>query len=322
MQARFQAARSDRLDKLVAAGAPSLTRSAARKLIEAGHVRVAGLARDPGDVIRAGAWIEIDAPDPEPAGPLAAENIPLRILFEDDALLVIDKPAGMVVHPGAGVTHGTVANAILSYAPEAAGAGDDQDRPGIVHRLDKETSGVLLIARTEAALRGLQAQFKARQIEKTYLAWCVGDVQPATGLIDKPIGRDPGHRQRMAIVNDGRAAQTAFVVTERLKQVDPRRLIEALGLELPAGAVPRRDYSLVRAQPRTGRTHQIRVHLASLGFPVVGDAVYGATRHDPLSKALTPRHLLHASQLRFAHPITGAPMTLHAAMPADFLSMN
>lgn len=317
MDVRFRAPRTDRLDKLVAAGVEGLSRSAAQKLIDAGHARVDGTARAAGDLVRAGEWIEIHQPDTE-TGALKAEDITLDILFNDSSLLVINKPAGMVVHPGAGVRAGTVANALLSLAPEAADVGDDPDRPGIAHRLDKETSGVLLIAKTNDALRALQAQFKNRSVRKTYLAICVGDVMPPSGLIDRPIGRDPGHRQRMAIVAGGRAAQTEYRVTERFGASDARDWAAHFSGEPPARgpAVPMR-YALVRARPLTGRTHQIRVHLASIGFPIVGDAIYGATRRDPLSRALAPRQLLHASEVNLQHPLTGADLSFHAPLAED-----
>lgn len=326
---RLQAPRADRLDKIVAAGCADLSRSAAQKLIAGGSIRVNGLSREAGDLVRPGDWIEVDVPDPVDDA-LRPEAIGLDVLYEDADVLVINKPAGMVVHPGAGVRGGTVANAILSYAPEAADAGDDPQRPGIVHRLDKETSGVLLIARNDAALQALQAQFQTRTIEKTYLALCVGDVMPPAGLIDKPIGRDPGHRQRMAVVASGRSAQTEYSVTQRWKVADADGVAEAVlgtlgrvsttGAERKAKPMPM-AYALVRARPRTGRTHQLRVHLASLGYPIVGDETYGATRRDPLSKKLAPRQLLHASELRFALPSTGAEFRAHAPLPADFLAV-
>ncbi len=326
---RLQAPRADRLDKIVAAVCADLTRSAAQKLIAGGSIRVNGLSREAGDLVRPGDWIEVDVPDPVDDA-LRPEAIGLDVLYEDADVLVINKPAGMVVHPGAGVRGGTVANAILRYAPEAADAGDDPQRPGIVHRLDKETSGVLLIARNDAALQALQAQFQTRTIEKTYLALYVGDVMPPAGLIDKPIGRDPGHRQRMAVVASGRSAQTEYSVTQRWKVADADGVAEAVlgtmgrvsttGAERKAKPMPM-AYALVRARPRTGRTHQLRVHLASLGYPIVGDETYGATRRDPLSKKLAPRQLLHASELRFALPSTGAEFRAHAPLPADFLAV-
>ena len=313
----------------MAAGWADLTRSAAQKLISSGNVSVNGLPHDAGDVVRVGDWIEVDVPEPVD-DTLRPEAIALDVLYEDADVLVINKPAGMVVHPGAGVRGGTVANAILSYAPEAADAGDDPQRPGIVHRLDKETSGVLLIARTDAALQALQAQFQKRTIEKTYLALCVGDVMPPAGLIDKPIGRDPGHRQRMASVASGRSAQTEYTVTQRWKVADAGAMAvtvqKTLGRtsnaegERKARPIPM-AYSMLRARPRSGRTHQLRVHLASIGYPIVGDETYGATRRDPLSKTLAPRQLLHASELRFALPSTGAEYRAHAPLPADFLAV-
>ena len=179
-------------------------------------------------------------------------------------------------------------------------------------------------------MQALQAQFQTRTIEKTYLALCVGDVMPPAGLIDKPIGRDPGHRQRMAVVASGRSAQTEYTVTQRWKVADADGVAEAVlgtlgrvsttGAERKAKPMPM-AYALVRARPRTGRTHQLRVHLASLGYPIVGDETYGATRRDPLSKKLAPRQLLHASELRFALPSTGAEFRAHAPLPADFLAV-
>ncbi len=316
--ARFQAPHSDRLDKLVAAGVAGLTRSAAHKLIDAGQVQVNGQPRGAGDVVRPGDWIDVRSPAPVSAE-LRAEAIDLDILFEDADVLVINKPAGMVVHPGAGVASGTVANAVLSHAPESIEAGDDPSRPGIVHRLDKETSGALLVAKTDPALRALQAQFKSRTIDKTYLAVCVGEVMPASGLIDRPIGRDPSHRQRIAIVSVERPAQNDFTVTRRWTVADANVVARAFGAapERKAPIAPMR-YALLRAHPRTGRTHQVRVHFASLGFPIVGDETYGATRRDPLSKALAPRHLLHASELRFNLPSTGAELRVEAPLPEDF----
>ncbi len=307
----FSAPRADRLDKIVVALLPDMTRSAAQRLIEQGHVSVNGAIRDASYRGRAGDTIEISLPDaPASDGPVA-EAIPLDILYEDDDVLAVNKPAGLVVHPGAGNISGTLVNALLSHAPQIGEVGD-KERPGIVHRLDKETSGIVLIAKTTAAHRALQAQFKARVVKKLYLALCVGAVQPARGVINKPIGRDPSNRKRMAVVVDGRAAVTEYVVAE---------VFEAGGrvIETPAPVTLSRGmtYSFVRAQPATGRTHQLRVHFASIGFPIVGDALYGAARRDILSRALAPRHLLHASELVFELPGTGETKKLYAPMPAD-----
>jgi 23S rRNA pseudouridine1911/1915/1917 synthase len=223
----------------------------------------------------------------------------------------------MVVHPGAGNARGTLANAILAHAPEIANVGDPL-RPGIVHRLDKETSGIVLLAKNAAAYSALQAQFKRRVVKKLYLALCVGDVQPPRGIINKPIGRDPLHRQRMAIIAGGRESVTQYAVGEVFRVNETKILPETWfpgtgSVELKKGNV----YSFVRARPATGRTHQIRVHFASIGFPVVGDALYGATRHDALSRALAPRHLLHASEVVFELPSSGKAIHLYAPLPED-----
>ncbi len=288
--------KANRLDKSIAVLLPDASRSAAQRWIDSGAVRVNGLPRNSAsDSVAPGDVIDIDAPDAAPAAP-QAEALPLAVLYEDADVVAVDKPAGMVVHPGAGNAAGTLVNAMLAHAPEVAEVGDEA-RPGIVHRLDKETSGVLLVAKTDAAYRALQAQFKHREIRKTYLALCVGEVQPLRGVIAKPIARDPSNRQRMAVISGGREALTEFVAAERI-------------------VIERRPYTLVRAHPHTGRTHQLRVHLASIGFPIVGDLLYGAGR-DPLSKRIAPRHLLHASEIRFRLPSTGAEMTLYAPLPDD-----
>lgn len=302
------AQKSDRLDKIIAATFADVSRSAAQRLIDQQHVTVNGVSRDASTRINRGDMIEIRFPDlvseiPQP------ERISLDVLYEDEEVIAINKRAGMVVHPAAGNTSGTLVNAMLAYSPDISDVGDEQ-RPGIVHRLDKETSGVMLVAKTNEAYRALQEQFKTRVIKKTYLAICVGRVVPTHGRINKPIMRDPSNRQRMAIVPGGRESVTEFLVTE-LFELTARQLLA--GATLAKGST----YTLLRVMPETGRTHQIRVHLASLGFPVVGDALYGAARHDPLSKMLAPRHLLHASELHFVLPSSGHPLRLHAPMPAD-----
>lgn len=288
--------KANRLDKSIAVLLPDASRSAAQRWIDSGAVRVNGALRNSAnDSVAPGDVIDIEAPDAAPAAP-HAEALPLAVLYKDADVVAIDKAAGMVVHPGAGNAAGTLVNAMLAHAPEIAKVGDET-RPGIVHRLDKETSGVLLVAKTDAAFRALQEQFKRREIRKTYLAVCIGEVQPLRGAIDKPIARDPSNRQRMAVLSGGREAVTEFVATERI-------------------AIEGRAYTLVRAHPHTGRTHQLRVHLASIGFPIVGDLLYGAGR-DPLSKRIAPRHLLHASEIRFRLPSTGAEMALYAPLPED-----
>ncbi len=306
------APRAERLDKIVAALWPHISRSAAQRLIEDGRVLAGGAARPASHRVKAGEVIEVDEPEPAPAA-AQPEAIALDILFEDADVLAVNKPAGMVAHPGAGNPGGTLANAALAHSPGIAAVGDAQ-RPGIVHRLDKETSGILLIAKTPAAHQALQAQFKARAVRKLYLAVCVGDAQPPRGTIDKPIGRDPSHRQRMAVLAGGRPALTRYAVAEVFRGAG--QAVEAapgVAVVIEAG----KAYSYVRAQPATGRTHQIRVHFASIGYPIAGDALYGATRQDPLSQAIAPRHLLHAGELTFALPGTGRAITLTAPLPED-----
>ncbi|BCX03887.1 MAG: putative RNA pseudouridine synthase [Candidatus Roseilinea sp.] len=292
------AAQADRLDKVIVALLPMLSRSAAQRLIAQGRVRVDDVARDADFRVQPGQTILVDLPAPLPEAP-QAEPIALDILYEDESVIVINKPAGIVVHPAPGNLRGTVVNAVLAYAPEVQAVGDAR-RPGIVHRLDKETSGLLLVARHETALHALQSQFKARAIKKTYLALCVGHVRPERGVIDRPIGRDPSSRRRMAIVPGGREAVTEYVVTE----------------VFTPGSAAGAQYSLVRAHPLTGRTHQLRVHFASIGYPIVGDALYGV-RKDELTRRLKPRHMLHASELTFVSPASGQSVKVHAPLPVD-----
>lgn len=292
--------KANRLDKALVTLLPELSRSAAQKLIDQGCVLVNDAPRDASHRVKPADAIIVRMPDALPAAP-QPESIALDILHEDDDVIAINKPAGMVAHPGAGNAQGTVVNAVLSYAPDIAGVGSEE-RPGIVHRLDKETSGVLLIAKHDAALRALQAQFKTRAIKKSYVMLCVGEVTPARGFIRKPIARDQGNRKRMAVVATGRDAITQYAVREVFTLKDGNTL---------------RRYSYVKANMLTGRTHQLRVHFASLGFPIAGDAVYGLPK-DPLTKQLAPRQLLHASELVFISPSTGAEIRLHAPLPEDF----
>ena len=273
-----------------------VTRSAAQKLIALGRVQVNQVtALNSNQRVTIGDLVTLEPMEPVQRLPVG-EAIPLEILFEDATLMVINKPAGMVVHPGAGNTTGTLVNAVLAHAPEVAEAGDE-DRPGVVHRLDKETSGIMLIAKTDAALVNLQSQFRLRSIHKTYFALCVGQFVPARAIINKPIGRNPMSRQRMSILATGREAVTEVAVLATAER-----------------------HSLVKAFPRTGRTHQVRVHLASLGFPIVGDALYGglAGARDALAQRLVPRHLLHAVHIEFVHPLTGLSCSFDAEMPGDF----
>jgi 23S rRNA pseudouridine1911/1915/1917 synthase len=284
-----------RLDKVLVSRLPELSRSAAQRLIDEGRVTVNGELVKASYKTRSGDRVVVMLPAEE-AVELSAEAIPLDVVHEDESLLVVNKPAGMVVHPAPGHPGGTLVNALLGNFPELSF--DDDRRPGIVHRLDRDTSGLILIAKSERVRRMLQRQFKERQVYKGYLALLDGHMQPAWGRIEAPIGRDPQHRQRMSVLPGGREAITEYHVLEEFAhEVGP-----------VAG-----DYSLAEAEPQTGRTHQIRVHFASVGHPVVGDSVYGRRRPRlPLT-----RQFLHARRLGFKHPVTGRRIDLEAPLPED-----
>jgi 23S rRNA pseudouridine1911/1915/1917 synthase len=246
----------------------------------------------------------VSVPAPAPAEP-QPEDIPLRIVHEDAALLVLDKPAGLVVHPGAGTSSGTLVNALLARVRDLSGVGGVL-RPGIVHRLDRGTSGLLLVAKSDEAHRALARQFANRTVEKEYLAVVLGVPARSSGEIDAPIGRDPVHRRRMSVrAPRGRAARTSWSVEERFD-----------------GA------ALLRVRIHTGRTHQIRVHLASIGHPVAGDPLYGGTRTPPSRGAAAlealsslARPALHAARLAFTHPSSGARLVFEAPLPADLAGL-
>ena len=276
----------ERLDVFIARAMPHLTRSRVRKLIDDGHVVVAGERAKPALRLEAGQRVRVDVPPPVDAT-AAPEAIPLNILYEDADLLVIDKPAGMTVHPAPGHASATLVNAILAHCDDLSGVGGVL-RPGIVHRLDRDTSGVILVAKNDAAHNMLARQLKARTVEKTYVALIEGTPTPPEGIIDAPIARDPRNRQRMAIVEGGRESVTAYRVVERF-----------------------RGYALVEARPKTGRTHQIRVHLAAIGHPIVGDRVYGK------ASALVGRQFLHAARIAFEHPRTGERVTFEAPLAGE-----
>jgi 23S rRNA pseudouridine1911/1915/1917 synthase len=284
-----------RLDRYLAAVVHGLSRTRAQALIERGAVLVSGRPGRASQALEAGQRVELvgEGTEAETAGQpaLVAEDIPVRVVYEDEHLIVIDKPAGMVVHPAPGHASGTLVNALLGRLAPAVPGGAAL-RPGIVHRLDKDTSGLMVVARDEPTLTHLAAQMKERRTVKRYLTLVEGRMPVPEGVIEAPIGRDPRQRQRMAVVSaagGGREARTRF-----------RVLREARGR------------SLLELQLETGRTHQIRVHLAAVGHPVVGDPTYGRPQHP-----MPPRVFLHAAHLEFAHPVTGAWLTFDAPLPPD-----
>jgi 23S rRNA pseudouridine1911/1915/1917 synthase len=284
-----------RIDKFLANRLSDLSRAAVQRQIENGQVSVNGEPVKSSYKVSPGDRIVVTLPL-QRSDELVPEAIPLDIVFEDQALLAINKVAGMVVHPAPGHKGGTLVNALLAHSPELAASGGQ--RPGVVHRLDRDTSGLILVAKNEKAKQELQRQFKDRTVDKAYLALVNGHLQPAWGRIEAPIGRDPHHRQRMAVLAGGREAVTEYHVLETFSH----RWGSAAG-----------DYSLLEAHPITGRTHQIRVHLASIGHPVVGDGLYGQ-RKCPLPLA---RHFLHAQKITFRHPLTRYQTALEAPLPKD-----
>jgi 23S rRNA pseudouridine1911/1915/1917 synthase len=281
----------ERLDRWLAARIPGLSRMRLQDLIGEDCVRVEGTMRKPSYRVMAGQRVDVEIP-PLPPEQLEPESIALSVVHEDEHVLVVDKPAGLVVHPGAGHARGTLAAAVLAHAPGTAGVGGPR-RPGVVHRLDKDTSGLLVVAKTPLAYESLTAQLAARTVRRVYLAVVHGRVGPVTGEIDKPIGRDPRDRTRMAVrpLGQGRRAVTRFRVLER-----------------PG------EFTYLEAWLQTGRTHQIRVHLASLGHPIAGDTVYGGRRRHPLPVPLEGL-ALHATALAFAHPASQQPMEFVSPLP-------
>ena len=281
-----------RLDHLLHERLPQFSRSRLQAWIKGGRVLVDGAAGRPSQAIRGGESIEVEPAAPPPLR-AEAEEIPLRILYEDADLVAVDKPAGMVVHAGAGVHSGTLVNALLHRFGALSGVGGAM-RPGIVHRLDRFTSGVLLVAKNDSAHHALAAQFSGREVEKTYLALVHGCVKPETGRIERPIARDPVRRTRMtARLSGGRAAWSAYRVLRRFEK-----------------------FTLLEVRIGTGRTHQIRVHLSSIGHPVAGDTLYGAPAGIP---GMPPRgrYFLHAHRIRFRQPSTGEERTIVSPLPEE-----
>ena len=269
-----------------------LSRTQSATLIANGNVSVNGRREKASYKPVAGDQIVVDEP-PDTTREISGEDIPLKIIFEDEYLLVVDKPAGMVVHPAPGNWSGTLVNALIGRGGELA-PGATPDRAGIVHRLDKETSGLLIVAKTERSHRILSAAIAARRVTRRYAVMIWGHLDDDTLSIEKPVARDPRDRKRMAIVNNGRQAKTDFV---RLARFGPG--------------------DLLRAHLHTGRTHQIRVHLASVGHPVMGDDTYGGGGGRRMVGLAPKRHFLHAAWLQLNHPITGAPMDIRSPLPDD-----
>lgn len=278
----------ERLDIFIARLLPELTRSRVRKLIDAGCVAVDGRrATKAGLALETGARVRVSIPPNEASIP-EAESIPLRIVYEDGDLLVVDKPAGLAVHPSPGHERHTLVNAVLAHGKELSGAGG-VGRPGIVHRLDKDTSGLIIVAKNDETHLALAKQLKEREVEKTYVALVEGVPAQAEGVIDAPLGRHPVHRKRQAVVTGGREARTHYRV---VREID--------------------GYALLEVRPETGRTHQVRVHLAAIGHPVVGDVLYGRRGATPVA-----RQFLHAAKLSFRHPRTGERLDLEAPLADD-----
>ena len=291
----------ERVDRFVA-DVTGLSRSHVQKLISAGHLTTAGLPLKANAIVGPGTTIELVVPDAIPLDLAPAPEIPVLVVYEDADLLIVDKPAGLVVHPSAGHNSGTLVNALLARGGAAAFGGiAGVQRPGIVHRLDRDTSGLLMVARHDAAQASLMAQLKARRVKKTYLALVLGEVAAAVGRIEAPIGRDPKHRTRMGVVPDGRPSTTGYRIRERF-----------------AG------WTLLELDLVTGRTHQIRVHLEAIGHPIAGDPVYGTgtSRRGPDVRgrdvqAGLGRLFLHAWRLELTSPSDGHLIRAEAPLPAE-----
>jgi len=318
----------ERLDRLLATHMSELSRSRLKALIEAGAVALDGRTiRDPNHRVNSGATIVVDVPPPEPAKP-AAEPIALNVVYEDDDIIVIDKPAGLVVHPAAGHRTGTLVNALIAHCGESLSGVGGERRPGIVHRLDKDTSGLMVVAKNDRAHRALAAQFadhgrSGEPFERAYLAFVWGAPERPRGTISRPIDRDPQARDRMAVREGGREAVTHWEVLERYGAAPRPQAGRAKGSAQPVA-------SLLLCRLETGRTHQIRVHLAAIGHPLLGDAVYGAgwrtkaallpSRAKSALEALG-RQALHAHILQVAHP-KGKIVKFRSELPPELARLR
>ncbi len=292
---RFDRETPERLDKYLVGQLQEFSRSRIQGLIENGCVDVNGQpAKKAGQTIESGFTLTVRISPPVPTS-LVAEDIPLNVVFENDDLIVVNKPAGMVVHPAAGHASGTLANAVLGYDPEIEGIGGEE-RPGVVHRLDKETSGLILMAKNERAHRWLQDQFRLRKVEKTYLALVDGKPKTPTGRVEAFIGRDPKQRKKMAIVSEKKGREAISEYTT----------LESFG-----------KHTLLEFHPLTGRTHQIRLHCAFLGCPIVGDAIYGRKNFT----VEINRHFLHAAKLKIVLPNEKQPRTFEAELPEELVNV-
>ena len=277
---------TDRLDKFLASQDLDITRSQIHRLIEDLQVVVNGSYAKPSQKLRFGDTVFVTIPPPKPLE-LVPQGIPVPVIYEDDDVIVVDKPAGLSVHPGPGHPDGTLVNALLALCPDIIGVGG-VIRPGIVHRLDKDTSGIMVVAKTDKAHLGLSRQLKDREVTKGYLAMARGPIIPPEGIIDQPIGRDPRNRKKMAVLEEGRASRTNYKVIERLS-----------------------SYEILQVYLDSGRTHQIRVHMAYLGHPLVGDRLYGK------DNSVLNRQFLHANHLGFTHPLTSEHMDFRSNLPDE-----
>ena len=296
-------AAGERLDKALAAVVPTMSRERLKTLVQAGKLAGAGgVVWDPATKLKGGEVFTLTVPAPRPAGN-AAQDIPLHIQFEDDHLLVVDKPAGLVVHPAAGNLDGTLVNALLHHCAGRLSGIGGVARPGIVHRIDKDTSGLLVVAKTDPAHEGLAAQFARHTVERRYTAVVGGVPVPPAGRIEGALARSTANRQKMAIVSAGRGKHA----------ITHYRTVQAF-----------RGAARVECRLETGRTHQIRVHMASIGHALLGDAVYGRTpgRLAPVLKELAfARQALHAATLGFQHPVTKEILSFESKLPADMLAL-
>ena len=290
-----------RADVFLSGFLTELSRSSIKRHIEQGNILIDRKTFKPSKIISGGESLSVNIPPPEPCG-VEGEEIDVEVVYEDRDMIVVNKPAGMVVHPGAGVTGGTLVNALVHMCGDLSGIGGEI-RPGIVHRLDKETSGVMVVAKNDRAHRSLSEQFKTREMKKEYAAVVSGEMKKNSGVFSSPIGRSHSNRVKMTSFSKaGRDAETRWEVVERL-----------------------RGATLVSVWPKTGRTHQIRVHFSENGFPVLADKVYGGKKSRPRNSgtvgALIKRHALHAKSLEFTHPVTGKPLEFSTKIPEDMISV-